>query len=212
MTISISNGQVSGNIDTSGAFNVIMPLGVEKSGGYVIDYKSFLMSGIVNDYADLTPLETAIKVINDKAPVIKTSSNQNTYIVGKTTEPVIAFTVTDSDVGDKAIISTSVNASNGTLIFKENGDVLYNPNVGFFGVDRFTVHAVDSFGAYRDQEVSINVVNGLPIASSIKADVTSGVAPYSSKLNLISNNPDDATRISRIEWQQRAAGTAEWIP
>ena len=198
---------IAGVAGINGSLDFINPLGMPSSTGtgYGLNYKA----SVLDATGAATVLESGVKSIADKAPVLTSLSTANTYVVGLTTPQLIGMSASDTDAGDKVTMAVEVKPKNGSVSIGD-GRAVYTPNTGFYGTDTFSVLAIDSFGAVALKEATVNVVNGSAIASVIKADNLSGIAPFSAKLNVVTNNPDDAKNISRIEWQQSVAGTAEW--
>jgi Bacterial Ig domain/HYR domain len=95
------------------------------------------------------------------------------------TSATITLDATDED-GDRLTYSIGTTPKHGSLssFDKDTGSVVYNPNSGYSGSDRFTFSVSDESSTSNTAEVSINVnpvthINSPPIAES--QDVTTDV-------------------------------------
>lgn len=111
---------------------------------------------------------TTVTVNIDKPPVAKADGTQEFNNVTAQNTPLTVTTIellrNDSDADGDALTVVAVdNATHGQVNINADGDVLYQPKLGFSGNDSFTYTVADEHGAKATAEVSVRV-NTPPLA------------------------------------------------
>jgi len=110
-----------------------------------------------------------VTVIVTKKPNTAPTANNDTAVAQQNQPIAINILNNDSDPdNDRLSVTISVQPQNGTALANNEGLVIYTPNIGFSGVDRFVYAVNDGRGGQDTAEVTITVfsVNTPPNASN----------------------------------------------
>ncbi|GJE59036.1 hypothetical protein MPOCJGCO_1122 [Methylobacterium trifolii] len=114
---------------------------------------------------DTSALTITVTPVND-APIanpdnFSTNTNQSLSITPA------GLLANDTDVdGDTLSVTSITQPQNGTVTINQDGNLLYTPNTGYSGTDRFTYRAYDGGLNSNPTQISI-AVSGLPTAASV---------------------------------------------
>lgn len=145
----------------------------------------------------------------DDAPV----ANNDTFAVGVGQTVSLSVLSNDTDVDstiDPRTIVITGNPAFGTATVNQTGIIVYTPEGGFRGTDRFTYTVRDSSGNVSNEATVTLTVNSPPLANNDSA-ATFKNAPI--EINVLANDQDPDGSLDpasvRIEVGPGAAGTAQ---
>ena len=121
--------------------------------------------------------------VNNKLPETQSDSAETTQ-----NNPIEIYVLAnDRDaLGDQLTIAGTSQASHGNI--SRNGNVLlYTPTIGYAGSDSFSYTVVDQYGGASEGDVSVTIVNQLPVAND---DVTQILASKSIEIDVLANDVD----------------------
>ncbi len=99
-------------------------------------------------------LITEETIQSNNAPIIDPIGDQSVLENGST---VVVFNASDIDGDD---LNAHVSTTNGTVLFDENGSIVYSPNADFTGDSTITLTVSDGNGGITTQTFTMNVVDG----------------------------------------------------
>lgn len=104
------------------------------------------------------------------APVF---TNLNNFSIVEDNVLNLTLTATDANAGDVPVFSIKTQPLRGT-ISGTLPNVIYTPNLNYFGTDSFVVKADDGIGGVREQTINVTIspVDDAPVASNMMINTT----------------------------------------
>ncbi|OQX57998.1 MAG: hypothetical protein B5M52_06200, partial [Helicobacteraceae bacterium 4484_230] len=119
---------------------------------------------------------------NTNTPPIATDNNYSTIVDMTKSGNVITDGIPDSDPdGDTFSISANTEPSNGMLTLENNGSFIYQPDLGFIGIDLFSYWITDMREA-QSNEATVRITINSSSSSSVTSSSSSSESSSSSSI------------------------------
>lgn len=156
----------------------------------------------VNDGSVDSATATVTITIANSAPVAAndsyTAQRDTTLTVNAAAGVILNPAGTDTDAnGDTLTAVLNSTTQHGALTLNTNGSFTYVPAAGYFGPDSFTYHVNDGTSDSNVATVTINVLNGVPVAVN-DAYTTHGALTVGSATGVRANDSDPDTPMTSV--------------
>jgi hypothetical protein len=210
LSLSVETQPENGSVEVNADATVTYTPNSSFSGTDRFQYK------LSDSKGETTTATVTIQVESQKPAENQTPLANDDTVTTKAETPVtIPVLDNDSDPdGDSLTLTLETQPQNGSVVVNENDTVTYQPNVGFFGTDRFTYKITDSQGGTDTATVTLRVqAKPLPPNRQPVANPDRAITEYetSVSIDVLNNDSDpDGDKLAIANFTQPRNGSVEF--